>query len=188
MFDKFCCNINLEEISFHCDFERCVNLFCHPGVGFYRTRFSPARSFGGRISMANHRIQVWKCSEITFLFFWTQPQSLQLSILFRKFPSIIGITVTSSHYCCLCSSPCLSLLVIIQRFVCNRMLRRHLTRVERGDRYVDPVAATGFHFCNQSSVKLILLWLTHFLFLWGRYPSKSFLFSGFWVCSKHSVA
>ena len=102
-------------------------------------------------------------------FFWTQAQSLQLPILFRKFPSIIGITVTSSHYCSHCSSPCLSLLVIIprvlQRFVCNRLLWRDLTRVERGDRYVDPVAATGFHFCNQSSVQLILLWLTHFLFL-----------------------
>ena len=86
--------------------------------------------------------------KLPFCFFWTQAQSLQLPILFRKFPSIIGITVTSSHYCCLCSSPCLSLLVIIQRFVCNRLLRRDLTRVERGDRYVDPVAATGFHFCN----------------------------------------
>ena len=123
-------------------------------------------------------------------FFWTQTRSL--TILSRKFPIFIGITVSSSHYCCLCSSPCLSLLVIIprllQRFVCNRLLWRDLTRVERGDRYVDTVAATGFHFCNQSSAQLILLWLTHFLFLRGRYSSKSFLFSGFWVCSKHSVA
>ena len=167
MFDKFCCNIHLEENSFHYDFKLCVQLVCHPGVGFNRTRFSTARSFGGRISMANHRIQVLNCCEITISFFWTQTQSLP--ILFRKFPIIIGITVSSSHYCCHCSSPCLSLLVIIprllQRFVCNRLLWRDITRVERGDRYVETLAATGFHFRHQSSVKLILLWLTQLLFL-----------------------